>query len=363
MIKFLDIKHQYDELGDRLDAATKDVFCDGLYIGGDYLSEFEKKFAGYVGADHCVRAGNGLDALSLLLKAADLPVGSKVIIPNNTFIATALAVVNEGLQLVLSDVDKQTRNMSVETMERVWSDDIRAAIFVHLYGSPAGISDVRQFCEEKNVLLIEDCAQCHGAEIDGERVGTKGNCAWSFYPGKNLGAIGDGGAITSNDTELAAKVRALGNYGSFSKYEHSLLGVNSRLDPLQAAILTIKLSKLDEWNNRRRQIAKKYLAEIEHAEIILPRVFENCKNAWHLFVVEVDDRIGFQEFLKVEGIQTSVHYPSTILNQKCFADIAIIHDDLSRSQQMAGKIVSLPMGPHLSPEDSDRIIEMVNNWR
>ena len=363
MIQFLDIKHQYDELADRLDAATKAVFDDGLYIGGDYLSEFEEKFANYVGADHCVGAGNGLDALSLLLKAADLPVGSKVIIPNNTFIATALAVVNEGLQLVLSDVDKQTRNMSVKTIERVWSDDISAVIFVHLYGSPAGISDVRRFCEEKNVLLIEDCAQCHGAEIDGTRVGANGNCAWSFYPGKNLGAIGDGGAITSNDRELANNVRALGNYGSFRKYEHSLLGVNSRLDPLQAAILTIKLSKLDEWNNRRRKIAQKYLAEIENVEISLPRVFENCESAWHLFVVEVKDREGFQEFLKAGGIQTSVHYPSTIVKQECFADIAINYDDLSCSQEMADKIVSLPMGPHLSLDDADRVIETINNWR
>lgn len=363
MINFLDIKHQYTELREELDGAVKNVLRDGLYVGGKYLSKFEEKFAGYLGADDCIGVGNGMDALSLLLRAQNLPVGSKIIIPNNTFIATALAVTNAGFKIVLCDVDKKTRNISVETLKSVWTEDISCVIFVHLFGSPAGITSVKQFCKEKKAFLIEDCAQCHGAKTEGKKIGADGNCAWSFYPGKNLGAFGDGGAVTVNDGDLAAKIRALGNYGSFKKYEHSLLGVNSRLDPLQAALLTVKLSKLDEWNDMRRKIAKQYLSEIDQDKINLPNEHDNCKQVWHLFVIEVEDRQNFRAFMETEGIQTGMHYPSTILHQKCFTNTNLYHGDLACSEELSKKIVSLPMGPHLSLADVDRIVEVVNKWK
>lgn len=304
MIKFLDLHAQYLGIKDEIDAAIAGVIADSAYIGGERLKKFEADFAAYIGAKHCIGVGNGTDALEIILSSLGLPKGSKVLLPANSFIATSEAVTNAGFEVVFADV-KEDYTIKLEMV-----DGVKAVICVHLYGLPCDMDEIMAFCVKHSLALIEDCAQAHGAHYKGQKVGTFSNAAsFSFYPGKNLGAYGDGGAITTNDDELAKKMRMRANHGRRGKYDHEFEGRNSRLDGLQAAVLGVKLPHLDSWLEKRANIANVYLGELANTPLVLPKVYEQRRHAWHLFVVRTNRRDELKEFLASHGIESSIHYP------------------------------------------------------
>ena len=292
MIKFLDLHAQYLGIKDEMDAAIAGVIADSAYIGGERVKKFEADFAAYIGAKHCIGVGNGTDALEIILSSLGLPKGSKVIVPANSFIATSEAVTNAGFEVIFADV-KEDYTIKLEMVEGV-----KAVICVHLYGLPCDMDEITAFCAKHSLALIEDCAQAHGAQYKGQKVGTFGNAAsFSFYPGKNLGAYGDGGAITTNDDALAKKMRMTANHGRTGKYDHEFEGRNSRLDGLQAAVLGVKLPHLDSWLERRNSIAGVYLRELAGTPLELPRAYDDRRHVWHLFVIRTDRRDELKEFL------------------------------------------------------------------
>lgn len=333
-------------------------------IGGRYNDDFESAFTEFVGSNFCVGVGNGLDAISLMISSMNIPKHSKIVIPNNTFIATALAVHGLGYQLVCCDVDPLTRNMSLETLMDVLDEDTGLVIFVPLYGNPSGGDAVRTYCEAKNIPIIFDCAQAHGAKVQGRPLGEVwSNCTWSFYPGKNLGAYGDAGAITTHDRQLSEQIRIRSNYGSSIKYHHELIGGNSRLDAIQAAVLLRKLAELDQINKARAHIAARYTSGIKNKFITTPQINKDNISSWHLFVLQVyNHRSSFMGYLDANGIQTSIHYPKTICAHPCFLDHNIEHSNLSVSESLSETIVSLPIGPHLTDNEVEYIIDTINAW-
>lgn len=365
LVPFLDLKATYTDIRENLIQKIDHALSSGTYIGGSEVEKFEVAFSDYVGTSHCISVGNGYDALKIILKALELPAGSKIIIPNNTFIATALSVVEAGHKIVLADVDPKTRNLSVETIDSCIQDDVKAVIAVHLYGMPAPVDEIKKYCDSKNIVMIEDAAQAHGSSLNGKTIGAgESICAWSFYPGKNLGAFGDAGAITTGCRFFAQKCREIANYGSSSKYIHESIGINSRLDPIQAVILSEKLKLLDKYLLRREQIANTYLTNIENKNVLLPAIPSNYRSSWHLFVVQIKNeaRDEFIKYMQKNNIQTSIHYPRTIQNQNCFSEFRFIKSDLIHSEEMSKRIVSLPIGPHMPQSDVHQVIETVNKW-
>jgi dTDP-4-amino-4,6-dideoxygalactose transaminase len=361
-ILFLDVKSQFLEIKSELDAAYQRVMNSGWYIMGDELSLFEKEFATYCGAEHCVGVGNGLEALTLILRAYDIGPGDEVIVPANTYIATCLAVAHVGAELVLVEPDERTYNLDPLQIEAAISPKTKAIMPVHLYGQTADMEPIMELAREHGVKVIEDSAQAQGAKYKGKRAGALGDASgFSFYPGKNLGAYGDAGAVTTNDAALAEKVRVLRNYGSRVKYVNDEIGYNSRLDELQAAFLRVKLPILDQWNGRRRSIAKRYLAAFEGANnLILPFVPNQHEPVWHLFVIRVPNRDAFQKHMNDAGIGTLIHYPIPPHEQKAYADLASL--DLPITTRIHKEVVSLPMGPTMSNEDVKRVIEAVKKY-
>ncbi len=363
MIPFLDLKASYDELKTELDAAYKRVMNSGWYINAGEVKAFEHEFATYCEAEYCIGVGNGLDALYLILRAYDIGAGDEVIVPAHTFIATWLAVSNCGAIPVPVEPNHSTYNIDPAKIEAVITPRTKAIMPVHLYGQPADMDAINVIAKKHGLKVIEDAAQAHGARYKGRRVGTLGDAAgFSFYPGKNLGAYGDAGAVVTNDPALAKKIRMLGNYGSVEKYHHDIAGVNSRLDELQAALLRVRLSKLDDWNESRRRVAKEYLKGLGKVDgLRLPVVSEWAEPVWHLFVVQHQGRDFLQKHLKESGVQTAIHYPIPPARsgayEKTFANIH------SECVAMADRLLSLPMGPHLKVGDVEQVISCLKAYR
>lgn len=359
-VPFLDLKGAYLELRDDIDAAMARVAGSGWYIGGPEVDAFEQAFAGYCEAKHCVGVGNGLDGLHLALRAMDVGPGDEVIVASNTFIATLLAVTMVGAVPVPVEPDPATHNINPARIEAAITPRTRVILPTHLYGQPADLDPILEIAGRHGLQMLEDAAQAHGARYKGRRLGAHGHAvAWSFYPGKNLGALGDGGAVTTDDPVIAQKVRMLGNYGSERKYVNAVRGVNSRLDPLQAAILGVKLAHLDRWNARRQAIATLYRDGLADTGLVLPHVPNWAKPAWHLFVVGTPDRDDLMARLSKRGVQTLVHYPIPPHRQEAYADLGLTMGSLPIAERLANEVLSLPIGPQLSIEQAERVVTAI----
>ena len=353
MVPFLNVLRGYDELRDEIDATVAQSLASGRYIGGPEVEAFEAAFAQYTGTTHCIGVGNGLDALRLALAALGVGPGDEVLVPSNTFIATWLAVSQIGAVPVPVEPDPLTHNVTAEGLEAAITARTRAILPVHLYGCPAPIDEIAELAGARGLFVVEDAAQAHGASWKGRRIGGHGHAAtWSFYPGKNLGAFGDGGAVTTNNPDLANRIRMLGNYGSRARYVHELQGMNSRLDPVQAAILSVKLARLDDWNDRRRAIAARYAAALSGKEIVLQTIPQAADPVWHLFVVRHSRRAALQDWLTGQGVQTLIHYPCPPHKQDAYNTT----DTLPVAERLAGEVLSLPIGPHMTDEEVSRVI-------
>ena len=353
-VPFLELLPAYGELREELDAAYRRVMASGWYILGEEVERFEAEFAAYCGARHCVCVANGLDALTLALMAADVGPGDEVIVPAMTFVATWLAVSHAGATPVPVDVKADTFNLDAARIESVLTPRTKAILPVHLYGQPADMDSILAVARRHRLVVVEDAAQAHGARYRGRRAGTWGDLAgFSFYPGKNLGAFGDGGAITTNDADLDRRLRRLRNYGSDRKYHHEVLGLNSRLDPLQAAFLSVKLKHLDEWNLRRKTIAEGYLRRLAgQAGLQLPAVAEGAEPVWHLFPVLAKDRDGLQARLEAIGVHTQIHYPIPPHLSGAYAHLGRKPGEFPAAERIAAEELSLPIGPHLAAPES-----------
>lgn len=361
MIPFLDLKASYDALAPELDAAVLRASRSGWYIGGPEVEAFEQAFASYVGAGHCVGVGNGLDALTLALRALEVGPGDEVIVPSNTFIATWLAVSAVGATPVPVEPAPGSHVIDVAGITARLSARTRVIMPVHLYGVPADMDAICALARQHQLYVVEDAAQAHGAAVRGQRIGSHGDVvAWSFYPGKNLGALGDGGAVTTNDASLATRIRRLGNYGSSVKYYNEVQGVNSRLDPVQAAVLSVKLAHLEQWNQQRQHIAQRYLAGLAGLSLQLPQVPDWATPAWHLFVVRTAQRQALQAALQAAGIQTLIHYPVPPHRQQAYA--AYASWSLPQAEQAAGQVLSLPIGPQLTLAQVDQVIAAIQQF-
>jgi len=342
-----------------IQTAISEVLHSGWYILGKAVRQFEAEFAAYCGTEHCIGVGNGLDALVLILKAyIELRVmqpGDEVIVPANTYIASVLAITHAGLTPVLVEPDPATYVIDPEQVAAAVTPRTRAIMCVHLYGQCCDMPAIREIARQHHLKVIEDAAQAHGATCQGRKAGSLGDAAgFSFYPTKNLGAIGDAGAVTTNDADLAACLRALGNYGSHEKYVNLYQGMNSRLDELQAAVLSVKLPYLEQENDQRNRIAIQYLAGIRNSVISLPSIAEQNRHVWHQFVVCVRKREHFREFLGQRGIETAIHYPIPPHQQACYAEYR--HLSLPITERIHREVVSLPIGPTLKDSEVQKII-------
>ncbi len=362
-VSFLDLGAAYLELHEEIDAAVSDVLESGGYILGKTVEAFENEFAQYIGAGHAVGVSSGLEALHLGLLALGVQAGDEVLVPGNTFIATWLAVSQAGAKPVPVEPDLQTYNMDPERIEAAITDRTKGIIAVHLYGLPAEMERIREIANRRGLWVMEDAAQAHGARYKGERVGAMSDVAcWSFYPGKNLGACGDGGAITTHRDEIADRIRVLRNYGSRVKYYNEVKGFNSRLDALQAAILRVKLRRLDEWNERRRRVAAYYAEHLKDTALVLPQVPSTCEPVYHLYVVRTPQRDALQEHLRSRGITTLIHYPVAPHRQAAYREMGLEEGSLPLSEQIHREVLSLPMGPHLRMEDAARVVSAVREF-
>lgn len=356
-VTFLDLKAPHIELRAELEAAYDRTLNSGWYILGNEVKQFEQEFGEYCEAEHCIGVGNGLDALHLILRAFGISEGDEVIVPSNTYIATWLAASYAGATPIPVEPDERTYNIDPMRIEAAITPRTKAIIAVHLYGQPADMDAINAIAKKHNLKVIEDAAQAHGAKYKGRRVGSLGDAAgFSFYPGKNLGAIGDGGAVTTNDQELADKVRMLGNYGSKVKYHNQVKGFNSRLDELQAAFLREKLKKLDEWNSRRKVIAAEYLHALSGCGFILPFVPDWADPVWHLFVIRSANRDGLQAELNDVGISTMIHYPIPPHLQPAYAELNFGDGAFPIAEAIHDQVLSLPIGPHLGQADWHQVV-------
>ncbi|MBN2157868.1 MAG: DegT/DnrJ/EryC1/StrS family aminotransferase [Spirochaetes bacterium] len=358
-VPFLDLQAACRELGDELDSAYRRVMDSGRFILGEEVNAFELEFASYCNAKHCIGVGNGLEALHLILRASGIGAGDEVIVPANTFIATWLAVTYSGAIPVPVEPDEKTFNINPDLIESSINSRTKAIMPVHLYGQPADMDRINELARNRNIIVIEDAAQAHGALYKGKRVGALGHASgFSFYPGKNLGALGDGGAVVTNDDTIANRVRMLRNYGSSKKYFHDMAGYNSRLDEMQAAFLRVKLERLEEWNARRCDMARFYLEELGGVkQLVLPHVPGWALPVWHLFVVCSKKRDDLQKQLEESGIGTLIHYPVPPHRSGAYQDMH--YGPLPITETMAGTMLSLPMGPHLSLKDAEAVCSTI----
>lgn len=350
----------YRELQAELDSAWRRVMESGWYILGSEVEAFEREFAEYIGVKYCVGVGNGLDALHLILRAYGIGAGDEVIVPANTYIASWLAVSYAGASPVPVEPLEETCNLDPSRLEAAVSARTKAVMAVHLYGQTAEMDAINAVARKHGLRVIEDSAQAHGARYYGKQAGGLGDAAgWSFYPAKNLGALGDAGAVTTNDPVLAEKIRALRNYGSQVKYHNLYQGFNSRLDELQAALLRVKLKVLDEWNARRAQVAARYLDGLKDAGLTLPFVPPGMRPNWHLFVVRSPNRDALQAHLQRQGIETLIHYPVPPHLQPAYREMGLSEDSFPITERIHREALSLPMGPHLTVDEVEAVIAAV----
>lgn len=362
IVPFLDLKAAYLELRDELDVAYRRVMESGWFILGEEVEAFEREFADYCGVKHCIGVGNGLEALHLILRGCGFGVGDEVIVPANTYIATWLAVSYSGATPIPVEPDLRTYNIDPTLIEAAITPRTRAILPVHLYGQPADMDPILLLARQYGLKVIEDAAQAHGARYKGRRAGSLGDAAgFSFYPSKNLGAMGDAGVIVTNDDGLADRVRMLRNYGSRVKYYNEIKGFNSRLDPLQAALLRVKLRYLDDWNQRRKFVAEQYMESLtDISDLTLPDVPEWAEPVWHLFVVRHPQRDALQEHLTQAGVDTLIHYPVPPHLSGAYSDHSWRSGDFPLTEQLARTVLSIPMGPHLTAIQSQQFIETIH---
>jgi dTDP-4-amino-4,6-dideoxygalactose transaminase len=363
-VPFLDLKAPYAELRDELDAAYHRVMESGWFILGEELRAFEEEFAAHCGARHCIGVANGLDALHFILRAMKIGAGDEVIVPANTYVATWLAVSYAGATPVAVEPDERTYNLDPSRIEDAITPRTKAIMPVHLYGQPAEMDSIMEVATKYGLRVIEDAAQAHGARYRNRLAGTLSHAAgFSFYPGKNLGALGDAGAVVTDDDALAEEISILRNYGSRKKYYNEVKGFNSRLDELQAALLRVKLRQLDEWNERRRRAAGYYLQILEGVpDLKLPFVPDWADPVWHLFVVRHPRRAALQEHLTKRGVGTLIHYPVPPHLQKAYTDLSYPPGSFPVSERMADEVLSLPMGPHLSESDLEFVAAQLSSF-
>lgn len=366
MIPYLDLKRVTGSFEPELSTIVSRVVKSGWYIRGEECENFERKFAGYCGTDFCVGVANGLEALTLIFNAyvvlGRLHPGDKVIVPANTYIASVLSISEAGLVPVLTDPDPVTCNLSASSVERVLDSNVKAVLAVDLYGRAIPGAELSELAKSRGLILVEDAAQGHGAMENGKRVGSFGDAAgFSFYPGKNLGALGDGGAVTTSDEELAQTVRTLANYGSERKYVNLFKGMNSRLDEIQAAVLAYKLTRLDADNLCRTKIAKRYLSEIQNSAVVLPDPGKSGEHVWHIFAVRTRNREKLQTYLKDCGIETLIHYPIPPHRQKAYREFADLKFPVA--EEIAEMELSLPLYPQMTHSEVSQVIEAVNAYR
>lgn len=363
MVPFLDLGAATAEIRTELDAAVGRVLQSGRYVLGPEVEAFEREFAAFVGTDHCVGVGNGLDAIELALRALGVGPGDEVIVPSNTYIATWLAVSRLGAVIVPVEPDPGTYNLDPARVEAAITPRTRAVVAVHLYGQPADMDPLLEVARTRRIRVAEDAAQAHGARYKGRPVGSLGDAAaWSFYPAKNLGALGDAGAVTTNDPHVADRVQALRNYGSRRKYVNEVRGVNSRLDELQAAVLRVKLPRLEEWNERRRHVAARYLDGLRGTALKLPSAAPGFDPVWHLFVVRSGARDRLQEHLAKHDVQTLIHYPIPPHRQAAYADLGYPVGAFPIAERIHRECLSLPIGPHLTDGQVGDVIDAVRSF-
>ena len=362
-IPFVSFLPMEKELNDEIRGAFERVFTSSWYIEGKEDEAFEQTFAEYCGVSHCVGCGNGLDALMLSLKALGVGAGDEVIVPSNTYIATALAVTYVGAAPVFVEPDIDTFLIDPALIEAKITDKTKAIMPVHLYGQACDMDPIMEIAKKHGLFVVEDCAQAHGATYKGRKVGSFGDAAgFSFYPGKNLGALGDAGAAVTNSKELADKIRALGNYGSDYKYHHIYQGNNSRLDEMQAAFLSAKLPLLDKMNEERRRIAKMYSEGIDNPKVITPVVREECVPVWHIYGVRCNERDALEKHLNDRGIGTNKHYPIPMHMQECYKELGISDGALPVAEEISATELSLPMYYGMTDEQVRYVIDAINEF-
>lgn len=357
MIKMADLYGQYLSIKTDLDRAIEDVIRDSAFINGKYVKKFEEEFASYLGVDYCIGVGNGTDALEIIIKSFDFPEGSEIIVPSNSFIASSEAVSNSNCRVVFCDCN-DNYTISLESLREKISEKTKAVIAIHLYGHPCEMDELLEISKTNNLKLIEDCAQAHGAEYKNKKVGTFGDAsAFSFYPGKNLGAYGDAGAIVSNNESIAQKVRMIANHGRVEKYDHLFEGRNSRLDGLQAAVLSAKLKYLDKWTSIRIELAEEYMKMLNNVSSIeLPKVQPYVKHVYHLFVIKAKLRDSLKDFLFKEGIETGIHYPISLPKLKAYQYLHQADENFA-SNINDSFLLSLPIGEHLGKSDIEKVVQ------
>lgn len=366
MIPFLDLKSMNAQYREKLIEACTRVIDSGWYVQGNECKAFEEEFAAYCGTKHCIGVANGLDALILILRGYKelgiMQEGDEVIVPANTYIASILAISENGLIPVLVEPSLETYLIDPAKIEEKITAKTKAILPVHLYGQTCDMTSINLIAKQYNLKVIEDSAQSHGASYEDKRSGNLGDASgFSFYPGKNLGALGDAGAVTTNDDDLASTIKALGNYGSHKKYENRYQGVNSRLDELQAALLRVKLRDLDHEIVKRREIANFYLASIKNPSIILPTNIDENRHVWHLFVIRTEERQKLQQYLMEKGIQTLIHYPIPPHHQEAYKEWA--DQTYPISEQIHHDVLSLPMGGFLGRNDCEYIVKAINEYQ
>lgn len=362
-VKFNVLDRQYQKYADEYDQAVLEVLHSGWFILGDNVSEFEKNFSEYIGTDYCVGLNSGLDALMLAIRALEIGAGDEVLVPANTYIATVLGITENHATPVFVEPDEYY-NIDVERLEEKISDQTKAILVVHLYGQACNMTKIMEVAQKHHLYVIEDCAQAHGATWQGKKVGSFGDVGcFSFFPTKNLGAFGDGGAITTNNEHIAETVQKLRNYGSIIKYHHEIEGVNSRLDEIQAALLIVKLNYLDELNTERVDIARRYCTEINNPLVKLPSCRDGATHVFHLFVVRVQERERFKDYLRKRGIDTQIHYPIPPHRSKCYEQYAWSNVALAITETYANEIISLPLYNGMTQDEIGYVIHVINEFK
>jgi dTDP-4-amino-4,6-dideoxygalactose transaminase len=362
MVRFLDLRRQYESIQGEVDAAIRAVLADTAFVSGPHARRFEEEFAAFQRVAHCVAMANGTDAIEIALEALDLPPGSEVIVPANSFIASSEAVTRSGLRVVFADCDPGTYTLSPADVERRITPRTSAIMAVHLYGHPCDMDALLAIAARHGLRVIEDCAQAHGAEYRGRRVGGIGDLAtWSFYPGKNLGAYGDAGAVTTNDAALAKRCRMIANHGRVAKYDHEFEGRNSRMDGLQGAILSAKLPHLEGWLDTRIALADEYRRVLADADLVLPAAEPWARHVYHLFVVRTPERDALQRWLSEQGVETGIHYPIALPKLKAYEYLGQAGEP-TFANGADGQLLSLPIGEHLEPADLATVARAVEGF-
>lgn len=361
MIKFLDLEKINNRYREEIDSRIKNILDKGWYLQGEENENFTKNFANFCGTKFALGVANGLDALNLIIKAYGFGNGDEIIVPANTYIATILAISENGCIPILVEPDIKTYNINPDSIEEKITTKTKAIMVVHLYGQAVQMEKIWKIAKKYNLKIIEDSAQAHGAIYQENRTGNLGDASgFSFYPGKNLGCMGDGGAVTTNDEELFNKIKAIANYGSDRKYHHIYKGVNSRLDEIQAAVLDVKLKHLDSDNNKRREISKYYRENIKNSKIILPETYDEKSHVWHIFAVRTHNRDEFQKYLTEKGIQTIIHYPTPPHKQGAYKEWNNLSFPIT--EEIHNTILSLPISPVMTDSEIEKVVEVVNEY-